>query len=75
MIDLDRVDVTERKASLLVDTAKAFLQCGKYEGAYLALRSGQDIAPHEIADRPAVHRLLRDRRAAEHPPPGSADQT
>ncbi len=59
-IDLDRVEVTERKASLLVDTARAFLQCGKHESAYLALRAGQDIAPQEIGDRPAVHRLLRD---------------
>jgi hypothetical protein len=59
-IDLDQVTVTERKASLLIDIARAFLQHGKHENAYLALRAGQDVAPQEIADRPVVRQLLRD---------------
>lgn len=59
-ISLDQVTVTERKASLLIDTACAFLQYGKHENAYLALRAARDVAPEEIAGRPAVHRLLRD---------------
>ncbi len=66
-IDLDRVEVTERKASMLIDTARAFLHCGKHESAYFALRAGQDIAPQEIADRPAVHQLLRDLIAVAPP--------
>ena len=59
-INLDQITVTERKASLLIDTARAFLQCGRHENAYLALRAGQDTAPEEITGRPAVHQLLRD---------------
>lgn len=59
-INLDQVTVTERKASLLIDTARAFLQYGKHENAYLALRAARDIAPEEIAGRPAVRQLLRD---------------
>src|SRR6266540_4083095 len=59
-INLEQVTVIERKASLLIDTARAFLQYGKHENAYLALRAARDIAPEEIAGRPAVRQLLRD---------------
>jgi len=57
-VNLDQVTVTERKASLLIDTARAFLQYGKHEQAYLALRAASDIAPEEIAGRPAVRQLV-----------------
>jgi hypothetical protein len=59
-IDLDKITVTERKAVFLVDTARAFLQCGKHEKAYLALRAAEQMAHEEIAGRPAAHRLVRD---------------
>jgi len=59
-IDLGQVRLTERKAVLLIDTARAFLQCGKHENAYLTLRAARDVAPQEIAGRPAVHQVVRD---------------
>lgn len=59
-VDLGRIDVTERKASFLMDTARAFLQCGRHERAYLALRAAEEIAPEEITGRPAARRLVRD---------------
>ncbi len=59
-IDLRALTVTERKASLLIDTARAFLQWGRHEKAYIALRAAQEIAPEEVTGRPSVHRLLRD---------------
>jgi transcriptional regulator with XRE-family HTH domain len=59
-IDLAQVTLTERKAGLLIDTARAFLQHGKYENAYLTLRAARDVAPQEIAGRPAVHQVVRD---------------
>ncbi len=59
-VDLGKVTVTERRASFLVDTARAFLQCGKHEKAYLALRAAEEMAPEEIAGRPSVHRIVRD---------------
>ena len=59
-VDLGQITVTERKASLLIDTARAFLQCGRHERAYLALRAADDIAPEEITGRPAARRLVRD---------------
>jgi transcriptional regulator with XRE-family HTH domain len=59
-INLDKIAVTERKASLLIDTARAFLQWGKHDKAYLALRAAEETAHEEVADRPAVHRIVRD---------------
>jgi transcriptional regulator with XRE-family HTH domain len=59
-IDLGQVTLTERKAGLLIDTARAFLQYGKHENAYLTLRAARDLAPQEIAGRPAVHQVVRD---------------
>src|SRR6266498_2864317 len=59
-VELGKIDVTERKASFLMDTARAFLQCGRHERAYLALRAAEEVAPEEITGRPAAHRLVRD---------------
>jgi hypothetical protein len=59
-VDLGAIDVTERKATFLMDTARAFLQCGRHERAYLALRAAEEIAPEEITGRPAAHRLVCD---------------
>jgi transcriptional regulator with XRE-family HTH domain len=73
-IDLSAITVTERKASLLIDTARAFLQWGRHEKAYTALRSAEEVAHEEVAGRPSVHLLVRQlittappsiRRAAE----------
>jgi transcriptional regulator with XRE-family HTH domain len=74
-VDLGKIDITERTATFLMDTARAFLQCGRYERAYLALRTAEEIAPEEITGRPSAHRLVRDlmnmaplsvQRQAEH---------
>jgi Tfp pilus assembly protein PilX len=59
-IDLRAVTVTERKASLLIDVARAFFQWGKYEQAHAALRAAEDTAPQEVAARPSVGTLARD---------------
>ena len=59
-IDLSTITVTERKATLLVDTARAFLQWGRHEKAYIALCTAEEVAHEEIAGRPSVHRLVRE---------------
>jgi hypothetical protein len=59
-IDLTTVAVTERKASLLIDVARAFLQWGRHEQAYTALRAAGETAPEEITARPSVRQLIRD---------------
>ncbi len=66
-IELSTIKVTERRASLLIDTARAYLLWGKHEKAYLALRSAEQTAHEEVADRPAVHRLVRELLAAVPP--------
>jgi len=66
-IDLSTITVTERKATLLIDTARAFLQWGRHEKAYIALRAAEKIAHEEVAGRPSVHRLVRELIASAPP--------
>jgi transcriptional regulator with XRE-family HTH domain len=66
-VNLDAIEVTERKATLLIDTARAFLQWGRHEKAYIALRAAEETAPEEVAGRPSVHRVVRDLVTAAPP--------
>ncbi len=66
-INLNTIKVTERKASLLLDTARAYLLWGKHDKAFQAIRTAEQVAREEVADRPAVHRLVRE-LAASAPP-------
>jgi tetratricopeptide (TPR) repeat protein len=59
-VKLDQVHITERRAALFVDVARAYNQWGRYEHAYQAIRQAEAIAPEEIRSRPAVHRLIAD---------------
>ncbi|HEY2261275.1 MAG TPA: XRE family transcriptional regulator [Streptosporangiaceae bacterium] len=59
-VDLSKLAVTERKATLLLDVSRAFLQWGRHEQAYTALRAAEATAPEEVAGRPCVHQLVRD---------------
>ena len=67
-INLAAITVTERKATLLIDVARAFFQWGRYEQAYAALRAAEQTAPEEVAARPAVGALVRNLAALA--PPG-----
>ena len=67
-INLAVITVTERKATLLIDIARAFFQWGRYEQAYAALRAAEQTAPEEVATRPAVSALVRNLAALA--PPG-----
>ena len=66
-VDLTTITVPERKASLLIDTARAFLQWNKPDKAYIALRAAEETAHEEIAGRPSVHRLVRQLVTAAPP--------
>lgn len=66
-IDLNGITVTERKASLLIDIARSFLQWGRHEQAYKALRTAQFVAHEEVAGRPAVRRLVHELAIASPP--------
>jgi transcriptional regulator with XRE-family HTH domain len=66
-VDLSKIAVTERKAALLIDVARAFFQWGRHEKAYVALRAAEATAHEEVAGRPSVRRLVRDLCAAAPP--------
>jgi transcriptional regulator with XRE-family HTH domain len=59
-VDPAMIPTTERKATFLVDTARAFLQWGKHANACIALRAAEETAHEEVAGRPSVHQIVRD---------------
>jgi hypothetical protein len=61
-VDLSKITVTERKATLFLDVSRAFFQWGRHEQAYTALRAAEATAPEEVAGRPSVHRLVHNLR-------------
>jgi len=66
-IDPAAITVTERKATLLIDVSRAFLQWGRHDKAYAALRAAEHAAHEEVAGRPSVHRMVRELIAAAPP--------
>lgn len=59
-IDLDRIPIVERKAALLIDTARAFTQWGRHEPAIRLLHAADHLAHDELTTRPEVHRMMAD---------------
>lgn len=59
-VRLDNIDVTERKATLFIDAARAYAQWNKLDRAYEALMTAEQLAPEELRTRPAVHQLITD---------------
>lgn len=59
-IDVPAIPVAERRVSLLVDMARAYVLWGKHRHAYETLRTAEDLAPEELTARPAVRSLIRD---------------
>jgi hypothetical protein len=59
-VNLDALPINERKATLLLDTARAFLMWGKHERTLHVLRAAERIAPEEITGRPTTRRLVGD---------------
>lgn len=59
-IQLDNIDVMERKVTLFVDAAHAYSQWGKLDKAHEALTTAEQLASEELSTRPAVHELIND---------------
>jgi transcriptional regulator with XRE-family HTH domain len=59
-VDLTKVVLVERKASLYLDVAQAYTQWGKWEQALAALNHAAATAPQEVSSRPAAKRLFLD---------------
>ncbi|WP_285689922.1 hypothetical protein [Actinoplanes sp. NBRC 103695] len=57
-IDLAALKLPERKAMVLLDTARAYTQWGKADNALGAIRQAERYAPEEVRRRPAVHQLI-----------------
>lgn len=54
------IDIRERKASLHLDLARAFNQWGKYDRAFEALCTAEQVAPQELTERPSSHLIVLD---------------
>lgn len=59
-VPLDKVTLAERKASLHIDVAHAYIQWGRYERGLTALRTAYEVAPEEVRCRPVVQRIVGD---------------
>ncbi|GAA2208435.1 hypothetical protein GCM10009850_038930 [Nonomuraea monospora] len=59
-VEIDQLPINERKATLLLDTSRAFLMRDQHDKALHILRAAGDLAPEEITGRAAAHRLVRD---------------
>ncbi|MFI7146980.1 XRE family transcriptional regulator [Nonomuraea sp. NPDC050022] len=59
-VELDKLPINERKATVLVDTSRAFLMWNQHDKALHILRVAGELAPEEITGRPAALRLVRD---------------
>ncbi|GGP03281.1 hypothetical protein LDL08_11460 [Nonomuraea glycinis] len=59
-VELDKLPTNERKATLLLDTARAFLMWNQHDKALHILRAAGELAPEEITGRPSALRLVRD---------------
>jgi transcriptional regulator with XRE-family HTH domain len=59
-INLSKLGLPERRAMLLLDTARALTQWGKWERAFEAIRRAERHAPEEVRARPAVHAMIQE---------------
>lgn len=66
-VQLDNIDVVERKATLFIDVARAYSQWGKLDRAYEALVRAEHCARQELR-RPATQTLINEigTRASGH---------
>lgn len=59
-VDIDKLPINERKATLLLDTSRAFLMRSQHDKALHILRAAGEIAPEEVTGRAPALRLVRD---------------
>ncbi|MBT2234677.1 XRE family transcriptional regulator [Nonomuraea sp. NEAU-A123] len=59
-VEIAKLPINERKATLLLDISRAFLMCGQHDKALHILRAAGELAPEEVSGREAARRLVRD---------------
>jgi transcriptional regulator with XRE-family HTH domain len=72
-VDLNKLAVTERRACLYIDAARALVQWGRYAEACHMLTAAQQLAPEELTSRPSVRAMVGDmvRRAPRSAQPAA----
>lgn len=59
-LNVDDVPSVERRARVLIDTARGFVQRGEDEAAILVLLDAEKVSRDEVRDSTLVHELLRE---------------
>lgn len=59
-VDLGALEVPERRAMVLLDTARAYTQWAKWDRAFDAVQQAEQHAAEEVRARPATHRLINE---------------
>jgi transcriptional regulator with XRE-family HTH domain len=59
-IDPTTIELVERRATLHLDVAQAYLQWGKWERSLAALNRAAATAPQEVSTRPSARALIAD---------------
>jgi len=59
-LNIDDVPSVERRARVLIDTARGFVQRGEDEAAILVLLDAEQVSGDEVRDSGLVHELLRE---------------
>jgi hypothetical protein len=60
MVDVNRIAVTERRASLYLDAAHALVQWRKYADACQVLVAAEHLAPEELSSSPSARGMIGD---------------
>ncbi len=63
-IQLDRLGIDERRATVCLDASRAYTQWGKFDLAVSALGGAAQISPQEVRVRPAARSLVQQIRMA-----------
>lgn len=58
MFALQELVAPERRAVVMLDTARALTQWGRYERAFGAIQTAERHAPEEVRSRQPVHALI-----------------
>jgi len=59
-VNLERIQLTERKVSLYLDVAQAYAQWGRHAQALSALHTAYSLAPQEVSTRPTARQVVKD---------------
>lgn len=58
-IRLDNLGIAERKATVCIDAARAYVQWGKHDRAVSALLAAEQVSPAELRVRPVTRELVQ----------------